>query len=269
MAKLAAVMIDAHTHLNDPRLEPNVEALLARMQEAGVQSALVVGYDVASSERAVSLARQYPDVLRAAVGVHPHESRDFDAAAAAALEELASQPEVVAIGEIGLDFHYDFSPRDAQRDAFRRQLELAARLGLPVVIHEREAVEEVLAILDAAGGWAGGGTWHCCDVTPDLAAGIARWLFIGIAGWITFPKSEGIRSLARAVPVGRLLIETDAPHLAPVPHRGKPNEPAYVRLVAEALAEVKGLPLSDLERATTENVLRAFPRWKRVQSEEG
>jgi TatD DNase family protein len=262
-------MLDAHTHLNDPRLEPKVEALLARMQEAGVQGALVVGYDVASSERAVLLAREYPDVLRAAVGVHPHESRDFDAAAAAALEELASQPEVVAIGEIGLDFHYDFSPRDAQRDAFRRQLELAARLGLPIVVHEREAVEEVLAVLDAAGGWVGGGTWHCCDVMPDLAAGIARSLFIGIAGWITFPRSEGIRSLARAVPVERLLIETDAPHLAPVPHRGKPNEPAYVRLVVEALAEVKGLPLSDLERATTENVLRAFPRWKREQSEEG
>jgi TatD DNase family protein len=255
-------MIDSHTHLNDPRLLPEVEAVVARMVEAGVKSALVVGYDVASSEQAVQLARQYPGVLCAAVGMHPHESKHLDDAALAALAKLATEPEVVAYGEIGLDFHYEYSPRDAQREAFRRQLGLAAELGLPIIIHERAAAEEVMAILDAEEGGRLGGVWHCCSVAPDMGKEIARRLFIGIAGWITFPKAENIRELARAVPLDRLLTETDCPYLAPVPHRGKRNEPAHVRLVAEALAKVKELALERIEQVTTENTLRAFARWE-------
>ncbi|MHB0939556.1 MAG: TatD family hydrolase [Armatimonadota bacterium] len=253
-------MIDAHCHLNDPRLLPQVDELLARMLDAGVAGALVVGYDVPSSRQAVELARRHP-ALRAAVAVHPHESKDLDAAGLAALAELGRQPEVVAFGEIGLDFHYDHSPRDVQREAFTRQLALAAELGLPVVIHEREAAEETMAILDAEDGWARGGEWHCCSTTPELAARIATRFYIGIAGWLTFPKAENIREMARAVPLERMVVETDAPYLAPVPHRGRTNEPAYVPIILQALAALKGLPVEDVERITDENVQRVFPRW--------
>lgn len=262
-------MIDAHTHLNDPRLLPEVDALLLRMRQSGVTGALVVGYDLPSSRAAVALAQRYPDALRAAIGVHPHDSKDLDAETLAALRELSRQPGVVAIGEIGLDFYYDHSPRDVQREAFRRQLALAADVDLPIVIHERDAVDEVMAILDDEGGWERGGEWHCCSVSPELALDISRSLYIGIAGWITFPKADNIRALAGAVPLERLLIETDAPYITPVPFRGKPNEPAYVRLTAQALAQVKGIPPETVEKEIMENTLRAFPRWgKRPRPEE-
>jgi TatD DNase family protein len=253
-------MIDAHSHLNDPQLSAQLDAVLARMREAGVSGALVIGTDVQSSRDAVQLAHDHPE-LRAAVAMHPHDSKNLDDAALAELAELASRPEVVAYGEIGLDFHYDHSPRDVQREAFRRQLRLARALNLPVVIHERAAVEEVMAILDAEDGWARGGEWHCCSVAPELAARIAERLYVGIAGWITFPKAENIRQMARVVPIERILLETDAPYLAPVPHRGKTNEPAFVPIIAQALAEVKGIACREVERITNENVTRAFPRW--------
>lgn len=146
-------MIDAHSHLNDPQLSTQLDAVLARMREADVSGALVIGTDVQSSRDAVQLARDYPE-LRAAVAMHPHDSKNLDDAALTELAELARRPEVVAYGEIGLDFHYDHSPRDVQREAFRRQLRLARALNLPVIIHERAAVEEVMAILDAEDGWA-------------------------------------------------------------------------------------------------------------------
>ncbi|HOS43510.1 MAG TPA: TatD family hydrolase, partial [Armatimonadota bacterium] len=149
----------------------------------------------------------------------------------------------------------------AQREAFRRQLALARETALPIVIHEREAEEEVRAILDAEEGWALGGSWHCCSVDAVSATEIARHLFIGIAGWITFPKSEHIRALARAVPMERLLIETDAPYITPVPFRGRRNEPAYLPYTLQMLAEVTGKPAGDVEQSTTMNVRRAFPRW--------
>ena len=220
----------------------------------------MVGFDIASSRLAVALAQRYPE-LRAAVGIHPHESKFLDAEALTALRELTQQPEVVAIGEIGLDFHYEYSPREAQREAFRRQLALAGELALPIIIHEREAADELLALLDAAQGRQLGGNWHCCSLTPGQGVEIARDFFIGIAGWITFPKAENIRALARAIPLERLLVETDSPYLAPVPFRGRPNTPAHVRVVAQALATVKEVSLARIEEITISNTLRAFPRW--------
>jgi TatD DNase family protein len=253
-------MIDAHCHLNDPAFSADLPGLLVRMQEAGVEGALVVGYDLPSSQRAVALARAHP-VLRAAIGIHPHDSKELSDATLAELRVLARAPEVVAIGEIGLDYHYDHSPRDVQRDAFHRQLALAREMALPIVIHEREAEADVRAILDAADGWVCGGSWHCCSVDAASAVEIARHLFIGIAGWITFPKSENIRALARAVPLDRLLIETDAPYITPVPLRGKRNEPAYLPYTRRMLAEVTGNGEGDVEQLTHANVRRAFPRW--------
>lgn len=255
-------MLDAHNHLNDPKLLPQVDALVDHMVHAGVQGALVVGYDLPSSRVAVDLARRFPQHLRAAIGMHPHESKDLDAETLTALRNLAANPEVVAYGEIGLDYHYDHSPRPVQREAFARQLALAAEVGLPIIIHEREAVDDVLQILDREGGAAFGGAWHCCSVEADVAVEIAQRLYIGIAGWITFKNGENIRAIARAVPLARLLVETDAPFITPVPHRGHPNEPAYTMLVAQALAELKGIPLADVEKVTVANTLEAFPRWR-------
>ncbi len=255
-------MIDAHCHLNDARLRAHIEQLLARMAEAGVTGALVVGYDVPSSRLAVALARQHPQ-LRAAVGMHPHESKDLDDAALAALRELAQQPEVVAYGEIGLDYYYDHSPREVQRQAFRRQLRLANELALPIIIHERDAVDFVLGILEAEDGGAHGGMWHCCSVAPESAVRIAEKLHVGIAGWVTFPKMASVRDIARAVPLERLLVETDAPYLTPVPFRHQPyNEPAYVQYTVAKVAEVRGVSTEEVDRVTTENVARAFPRWE-------
>jgi TatD DNase family protein len=212
---------------------------------------------VPSSRQAVELARRHP-ALRAAVAVHPHDSKDLDAAGLAELAELGRQPEVVAFGEIGLDFHYDHSPRDVQREAFKRQLALAAELALPVVIHEREAVEETMAILDAEGGWARGGEWHCCSTTPELAVSIAKRFFIGIAGWLTFQKSDNIREMARAVPIERMVLETDAPYLAPAPHRGHRCEPAFVAHTLAALAELRAQRPEDLAAWTTRNAVGLF-----------
>jgi TatD DNase family protein len=254
-------MIDAHCHLNDERLLPRVEELLAAMQEHGVTGALVVGYDIPSSETAMALARAHPASLRAAVGIHPHESSTLDEQAINTLHALTSAPEVVALGEIGLDYYYDHSPREVQRAAFRRQLALAREVGLPIIIHERDAATDIMAILDDEGGWALGGSWHCCSVAAETAVDIARHLYVGIAGWITFPKSENIRDLARAVPLERLLIETDAPYITPVPYRGKTNTPAYLRFTADALAQVKRVDTATVDRVTSDNVRRAFPRW--------
>jgi TatD DNase family protein len=260
-------LIDAHAHLNDPRLLGDLDAVLARMDAAGVAGVLVVGCDLPSSRQAVELAMRYPAQIRAAIGVHPHESRLLDAGGLAALRDLGARPEVVAVGEIGLDFYYDHSPREVQREAFRQQLALAHELALPIIIHEREAADEVMGILTAEDGWACGGAWHCASVTPALAVEIARSLFVGIAGWITFKNADNIRALAQAVPLERLLVETDAPYITPVPHRGHRNEPAYVRLTAQALAEVQGVPVSRVEECTTQNVRQAFPRWTRTLRE--
>lgn len=254
-------MIDAHAHLNDPALATDLPGILARMHEAGVTGALVVGYDLPSSQRAVEMARAHPE-LCAAVGIHPHDSKELDDDALTALHALAREPQVVAIGEIGLDYHYDHSPRDVQRAAFRRQLVLARESGLPIIIHEREAEVDARAILDAENGWALGGTWHCCSVSAASAVEIARHLFIGIAGWITFPKSENIRDIARAVPLARLLLETDAPYITPVPFRGRRNnEPSLLPYTCKMLAEVTGNSAEDVELVTMANVRQAFPRW--------
>ncbi len=253
-------MIDAHCHLNNPEMLELVPAMLQRMTAAEVTGAVVAGYDLASSYRAVELARQYPQ-LRAVVGVHPHDSDIIDDALIDELRMLARAPQVLAIGEIGLDYHYDHSPREVQREGFRRQLALAAELNLPVVIHERAAIDDALMIMDAEGGWARGGHWHCGSVEPEIGLRIAQHMYVGIAGWVTFKKADNIRALAAAIPLERMLLETDSPYLAPIPHRGKSNEPSYIPLIAAAVAELHGVTAEEVGAQTAANVGRAFGRW--------
>lgn len=244
------MVVDTHAHLTDARMEPDVSTILSAAGDAGVEWVVTIASDLEDSRRTVRMAETH-EVVYATVGIHPHAADGADDAAFEALRELAVHPKVVAIGETGLDFHYDNSARPAQRDAFRRQLELGANLELPVVVHARSADDEVIGILREA-GW-GRGVLHCFSGGPELLdAALSLGWYISFAGMITFPKWDSA-ALLRAVPLGRLLLETDSPYLAPVPMRGKRNEPANVRIIAERAATLRGEDPATLMRATAIN----------------
>ncbi len=230
---------------------------MARARGVGVTRMVVVGSDLADSERAVALASEF-EGLTATVGVHPHEARTVDPTVLARLRELAGLPIVSAVGEIGLDYHYDLSPRPAQRAAFEAQLGLARALELPLVLHSREAAADTLSVLRAAGGPLRG-VVHCFPYGADVAEEcLALGLHIGITGIVTFDKTGLIQEVARRVPLERLLIETDSPYLAPRPKRGQRNEPAYVVHVAAEIARLRGLDPAEVAAATTTNAERLF-----------
>lgn len=252
-------MIDTHCHLNHARFAEDLPETLARAKTAGVDRMIVVGYDLPSSVEAVRLARLHAATLFAAVAIHPHDARSWNDAAADQLLELAQNPGVVAIGEIGLDFHYDFSPRADQYRAFRAQLHLAQRLMLPVILHCREAYPETLALLQEEEVNRFGGVMHCWGGTR-AEAGIAAelGLHFGFGGTLTFKNAQETRACARMAPLERMLLETDAPYLAPVPYRGRRNEPAYTAVVADSLADLRDLPREDLIVRTTSNAARLF-----------
>ncbi len=241
-------MIDSHAHL--AMIEPAVRhEVLARAHDAGVTKILVPATGREDLDAVAEMAAAGEGRIVGAIGFHPHEASGCDAAWGRRVERLLELPGIVAIGEIGLDYHYDLSPREDQRRVLAWQLGLARERCLPVVLHHREAWEDFLAALDAAPGVRG-----VAHSFTQGAAGVAemvgRGLFIGISGMVTFPKGENIREAALAAPPGRLLVETDTPYLAPVPHRGKPNEPAYVRLVLEQVARTRGTEADVLEAET-------------------
>lgn len=247
---------DTHCHLNHPDLYAEWQAALFRAQQSGVERLILIGYDVASSRRAVELAAQ-SDALYAAVGIHPHDAAQCDADALATLRELAQQPRVVAVGEIGLDFYRDLSPRTAQYEAFHAQMQLAQSLGLPVILHCRDAYDELLGVLEEYP--AVRGVLHCFSGTETHAQrGLELGYSLGIGGVITFKSAELLRTIVRAMPRDRLLLETDAPYLAPHPYRGTRNEPAYLPLIAQQVAALWEVPLETLSALTEANVTRLF-----------
>ncbi len=254
------MLADSHCHLQMGRgAAPSAAELLARARAVGVTRFLVPGTTLADSEEAASLANPASGVF-AAVGVHPHEAKDFEPSRdGVPFETLARRPGVVAIGEIGLDFHYGHSPRDKQLEVLEWMLDCGARLGLPVLLHNRESGAEMLAALERRGGRADAGVFH--SFTEDAAYG-ARVIDLGylvsFSGMITFRAAENIRSAAGGLPLEAMLVETDTPYLAPVPHRGKPCEPAFVVETAKKLAEVKGTTLEEVAAATTANFDRLF-----------
>jgi TatD DNase family protein len=277
-ASVSLRFFDSHAHLEGPRFDADREEVIARAQSFGVTRILTCGSDLETSRASLSLAQMHSG-LWAAVGIHGHAASkaihgeyggrwDLDEACFAQLEEVASDRRVVAIGEIGLDYHYDFSPREVQRAILRRQLLLARTLNLPVILHDREADEDLRTLFDEVNTLRGGallrGVLHCFLSDGAMATwAISRGLYIGIAGPLTFrnqPQKGGISlaSLVRQLPLECLLIETDSPYLAPQPVRGQRNEPAFVSLVADKLAQVMGLPLATVAQRTTDNACHLF-----------
>jgi len=257
-------VIDSHCHLADETFAGDLDQVVARCTDAGLERALVI-LEAGNEKEAAQAARVsalWPDV-RFGIGVHPHQAHQFagdpDRAASIVRDQLAATPSARAIGEIGLDYHYDYSPHDVQHRVFRAQVRLARELQRPVIIHTREADEDTIAILQEEGGGELHGVLHCFTGTPALRdAGLALGFYISLAGIVTFPKAGELRETARQVPLDRLLVETDSPFLAPVPYRGKRNEPAYVSRVVETLAEIYGVPREALARATTANFHSLF-----------
>jgi TatD DNase family protein len=252
-------LTDSHCHIDMPQFDADRAEVVARAREAGVANMLVVGGvdEEGGHQRAMRVAQELG--FPCSAGVHPHEARLYNDDIDGELRGLARDRLIVAIGEIGLDFHYDHSPREAQREAFRRQLRLAHDVGLPVIIHTREADTETIAILEHEEAEEIGGVIHCFTGTRELAErALVLGFCISFSGIVAFPRAETIQEVARIVPRERLLVETDAPFLAPPPHRGKRNEPAFVVEVARAVAALRGEPLEDLCRPLLENFRRAF-----------
>jgi len=246
-------LVDSHCHLDDDRFDEDREQVIARALAAGVGTMMAIGTGDGPPdlETGVRQADRYPFVY-ATIGIHPHDAAKATDESFARLRDLAGHPKVLAIGEIGLDYHYDFSPRDVQRCVFERQLELAADTGKPIVIHTREAWDDTVAILRRL--WRGAGIMHC--FTGDAAQAqeaLDLGFHLSFGGVLTFPKAENVREAARLTPEDRLLVETDCPYLAPVPHRGKRNEPAFVVDTARRLAAVRGVAVEAIAAATTRN----------------
>lgn len=245
----APALVDSHAHLTFAGLVERLPEVLHRAREAGVTRILTVSAELGDAAR----------VLRGKAD-HAHEASGYDDAREAEIERLAADPAVVAIGETGLDFHYDHSPRDVQERVFRRQVRLARRVGLPVIVHSREAEPETARILEDEGVPEVGGVLHCFTSSWWLAQrGIDLGLAISLSGIVTFRNADDLRDVARRIPADRLLVETDSPYLAPEPFRGRgPNEPARVRTVAESVAGTRGTTLDEIARLTTANFARTF-----------
>jgi TatD DNase family protein len=254
----AVTLIDSHAHLTFDVLHDDLDAVLARAAEAEVEQIVTIGTNVEDSRRAVELADSWPQIS-AVVGIHPHEAAKVGPSDLDALRDLINEPSVVGIGELGLDYHYDFADRDTQRTLFEAQLRLAAEHDFPLVIHCREAVDDAIACLTAAGFDNRRAVFHCFTGTRDEADRIAEYGWrISFTGIVTFRKSTELQAIAKDYPADRLMLETDCPYLSPEPVRKiRPNEPALIRHTAQFLADLRGESLADLAAQTTANA-RAF-----------
>ncbi|TNF63921.1 MAG: TatD family deoxyribonuclease [Deltaproteobacteria bacterium] len=255
------MLFDTHCHLDDGRLFQELDAVLERAEEAGVRRITTIGCanDVATVMSAVAIARQHPDRISATVGVHPHDARHLDDEICDAIREAGVDPSVVAIGETGLDFHYDHSPHPVQKEAFRKQIAIAKELQKPLVVHTRSAPQETLQILREEQAQDVGGIIHCfSEDAPFAAAALDLGFVSSFSGIVTFKKAVAVHEAALKQPADALLVETDAPYLAPMPKRGKRNEPAYVAYTAARIAELRGEDPEALAHTTYQNALRIF-----------
>lgn len=252
------MFIDTHVHLNAEQYNEDLQDVIARALEAGVNQMVVIGFDQKTIKRAIELAEEY-DFIYAVVGWHPVDAIDCTDEDLQWIEELASHPKVVAIGETGLDYHWDKSPKEIQQQVFRKQIQLAQRVNLPLVIHNRDATEDVVKILQEEHAEKTGGVMHCFGGSVETAKTCIDMNFmISLGGPVTFKNAKKPKEVAMEIPLEWLMIETDAPYLAPHPHRGKRNEPGLVPLVAEEIARLKGVSIEEVAQATTENAKRFY-----------
>ncbi len=253
-------MIDSHAHLEMEAFDGDREDVLRRAKMVGVETILSLGLmdEGATYSKAFQLVDDHPELLTA-IGCHPHDAKSFGSEGEQFLRELSQRPRLVAIGEVGLDYHYNLSPPETQQDVFRRQIRVARSLGLPLIIHQREAEKDLITILDEEKSSEVGGILHSFTADRETAlAAIERGFLISFSGIVTFKNAGPLREVARELPMDKILVETDCPYLAPVPYRGKRNEPAFVRETASCLADVKGFTLKEIEAATDENFRRFF-----------
>jgi TatD DNase family protein len=255
------MLVDSHCHLDFPELAERLDEVLARAKRAGVVQMVTISTRVRRFDQIRAIAEKYDNVF-CSIGTHPHYAAEEADVTSDELVAIAAHPKVVGIGETGLDYYYDKSPRDLQQTAFRRHIEAARRSGLPLIVHTRDAEEDTAAILReelAAGRFEA--LMHCFTSSRRLAdQALAMGFYISLSGVVTFKKSEELQETVRHLPLDRLLVETDAPYLAPVPHRGKTNEPAYALHTAERLAELQQRSLAEVARATTQNFQRVFAK---------
>ena len=253
-------LIDSHCHLDHPRMEFSPEVLVQRAVDAGVRQLVTIesGWTLEDNERIVEIARNHPEV-HAVIGVHPHDAQEVNDDILEGIRRMSAAPEVVGIGEAGLDFHYDNSPRMEQEEVFRRWIRLAREENLPLVVHSRSAEKETLAAFEDEAPGDAGVIIHCFSGSAEFAdACLERGFLLSIPGIITFKKAGDLPEVARRMPLERMLIETDSPYLAPVPHRGSLNEPAHVAHVAQFIAELRGMEIGELAASTTANAKRVF-----------
>ncbi|WP_407305947.1 TatD family hydrolase [Desulfosporosinus sp. SB140] len=248
---------DTHAHLDDKDYEEDFQDVLSRMKAAGISRVTNVGYDLASSKRSLKLAQDY-DFIYAAIGIHPHNAEEVTAELLDQLQDMARQPKVLAWGEIGLDYYRDLSPRSLQKDIFIRQIELADKVGLPIIIHNRDAHQDVLEIVRAHPPNYGG-VFHCYSGSWEMAKILLNiGFYLSFAGPVTFKNARHTVEVAKNAPLDRILVETDSPYLSPEPRRGKRNEPTYVSEVVKKLAEIKKLSLEDMAHQTRHNAEKLF-----------
>lgn len=252
------MLFDTHVHLNAHQFTEDRHDIIMRAREAGVTYMNVVGFDRKTIELALEIVNQYENIY-ASIGWHPVDAIDMTEADLKWIETLSKHPKVVALGEMGLDYHWDKSPKNIQKDVFRQQIQLAKHVKMPIIIHNREATEDVLQILAEENAKDVGGIMHCYSDTPEYVPEILDMNFyISLGGPVTFKNATHPKEVAKIVPIDRLLIETDAPYLAPHPNRGKRNEPAYVTLVAEKIAQLRDMSVEELAKTTTKNALKLF-----------
>ena len=252
------LLIDTHAHLDSSRFNKDRAEVIKNARASAVSYIVNIGADLKSSRYSVKLAREYPFIF-ATVGIHPHDAISLDANVLAELEKLAGEEKVVAIGEIGLDYYYDHSPRDIQRAAFIDQLVLAKKLNLPIVVHSREAEEDTMNILKEHYRQGGTGILHCFSGSLKMAReALELGFYLAFGGIVTFKNAGGLLEVLEELPLDRILLETDCPYLSPVPYRGKRNEPAYLPYVAEKIGEIKGVSLEEVAEITTANAIRVY-----------
>ncbi|KML41499.1 MULTISPECIES: TatD family hydrolase [Bacillaceae] len=252
------MFFDTHAHLNAEQYNEDLQEVIDRALSEGISNIVVVGFDRPTIEKAMELTEQY-EFIYACVGWHPVDAIDMTEEDLLWIEELSSHPKVVALGEMGLDYYWDKSPKDIQKEVFRKQIRLAKKVKLPIVIHNRDATSDIVEILKEEGAGEVGGIMHCFSGSPEIAQECVDMNFyISLGGPVTFKNAKKPKEVADVIPLEKLLIETDCPYLTPHPHRGKRNEPSYVKLVAEQIAEIKGLSTEEVAQATTENAKKLF-----------